>query len=259
VGLRRRAQAAYSSAIHRVASVRAVPRVDAERYWDDRAREHALFFVDNRLDYRNPDVDRFWADGERVLDQMLELVGVAVAPSDVVLDIGCGVGRLTRALAGRAERVIGLDVSREMLARAAELNPQLENVEWRHGDGRSLTGVGTGTIDACVSHVVFQHLPDPALTLGYVREMGRVLRPGGWAAFQVSTDPSIHRPRGAARRLAARFLPVRGPAARAVEHPAWLGSAVEPEDLRRAAAGAGLTLERMLGVGSQFTTVLARR
>ena len=236
-----------------------MPQVDAERYWDDRAREHALFFVDSRLDYHDPDVDRFWADGERVLDQMLELVGAAVAPSDVVLDIGCGVGRLTRPLAGRAQRVIALDVSREMLARAAELNPGLENVEWRHGDGRSLTGVGTGTIDACVSHVVFQHLPDPQLTLGYVREMGRVLRPGGWATFQVSTDPSIHRPPPVLRRLASRIRPARGRAARAVPHPAWLGSAVEPEDLRRAAAEAGLTLERVLGVGTQFTTVLARR
>jgi SAM-dependent methyltransferase len=176
-----------------------------------------------------------------------------------VIDIGCGVGRLTRVLARRARWVVGVDVSAEMLARAAELNPGLDNVEWLHGDGRGLPGVADGSADACVSHVVFQHIPDPAITLGYVREMGRVLHPGGWAAFQVSTDPAIHRPRALAERLRWRAAAAlrRGPQAQ--EHPAWLGSAVAVGDLRRVAEEAGLELERVLGAGSQFTTVLARR
>ena len=231
----------------------------AERFWDARAREQALFFVDNRLDYRSPDVERFWADGEAALDAILRAVGVAVEPTDVVVDLGCGVGRLTRVLAGRAQRVIAVDVSAEMLRRAARLNAHLDNVEWVHGDGRSLAPLQDARADACVSHVVFQHIPDPAVTLGYVTEIGRVLRPGGWAAFQVSTDPAVHRPRGGVRRVLWRVaaLTRRGP--RAQEHPAWLGSAVDPQALERAAAAGGLRLERLLGVGTQFTTVLARR
>jgi SAM-dependent methyltransferase len=236
-----------------------VAGTDAEHFWDERAREHALFFVDNRLDYRSPDLESFWAGGAEALDQMLDAVGVTVGGDDVVIDIGCGVGRLTRVLAGRASRVIAIDVSAEMLARAAELNPGLGNVEWRHGDGRGLPGVEHGSVDACVSHVVFQHIPDPQVTLGYVREMGRVLRPGGWAAFQVSTDPAIHRPRGLATRLRWRAAAAlrRGP--RAQEHPAWLGAAVPLGELERTAEASGLELESVLGTGSQFTTVLARR
>jgi SAM-dependent methyltransferase len=236
-----------------------VPGTTAERFWDERAREHALFFVDNRLDYRSPDLEQFWAGGEAALDGILSSVGETVRPEDVVVDIGCGVGRLTRVLAKRASRVVAVDVSSEMLARAAELNPGLDNVEWVHGDGRGLTGVPDASVDACVSHVVFQHIPDPAVTLAYVREMGRALRPGGWAAFQVSTDPDVHRPRGTAQRLLWRLaaLARRGP--RAQEHAAWLGAAVDIGELERAAAGAGLELERVLGRGTQFTTVLARR
>jgi SAM-dependent methyltransferase len=232
---------------------------DAEGFWDERAREHALFYVDNRLDYREPDLDSFWAGGAEALDGMLAAVGAEVGEDDLVIDIGCGVGRLTRVLARRARWVVGVDVSAEMLARAAELNPGLDNVEWLHGDGRGLPGVADGSADACVSHVVFQHIPDPAITLGYVREMGRVLHPGGWAAFQVSTDPAIHRPRALAQRLRWRAAAAlrRGPQAQ--EHPAWLGSAVAVGDLRRVAEEAGLELERVLGAGSQFTTVLARR
>jgi len=110
-----------------------------------------------------------------------------------------------------------------------------------------------------VSHVVFQHIPDPAVTLAYVAEMGRVLRPGGWAAFQVSTDPAVHRVPGAAARLRWRLVALmrRGP--REQEHPAWLGSAVSLSELARVADGAGLALERVLAAGSQFTTLLARR
>ena len=236
-----------------------MPGTESERFWDERAREHALFFVDNRLDYRDPDVRRFWAGGEEAVDAMLGSVGVAVRPSDVVVDIGCGVGRLTRVLAGRASRVIAVDVSSEMLARAHELNRDLANVTWLHGDGRGLPGVADGGVDACVSHVVFQHIPDPADTLAYVREMGRVLRPGGWAAFQVSTDPAVHHLRGGPRRLLWRLAAATGRGPRAQEHPAWLGSAVRMDDLRRVAADAGLGLERVLGAGTQFTTVLARR
>src|SRR3954447_23307991 len=96
-----------------------VSATDAERFWDERAREHALFFVDNRLPYRASDAEGFWAGGELALDQLLQATGVRVAAEDVVVDIGCGVGRLTRALAARAREVVAVDVSAEMLARAA--------------------------------------------------------------------------------------------------------------------------------------------
>jgi SAM-dependent methyltransferase len=229
---------------------------DSERFWDERAREDAFFFVDNRRGYKEADVESFFAQGERDLDHFLGLLGAAVQPNDVALDIGCGLGRLTRVLAERSARVIALDVSAEMLARAQELNAHLDNVEWVHGDGTSLAGVADGTVDAAVSFVVFQHIPEPEVTLDYVRELGRVLRPGGWAAFQVSTDPSIHRPRGGLRdRVMARI----GRAPRGQDHPAWLGSAVDLDDLRAAAGDGGLELERVELAGTQFCLVLARR
>jgi SAM-dependent methyltransferase len=228
----------------------------SERFWDERAREQALFYVDNTIDYRSPDVERFWAGGEQAVGAILEELGVAVRPHESVVEIGCGVGRLTRALARRAAHVTALDVSAEMLARARELNPELDNVRWLHGDGESLAGVESASMDGCFSHVVFQHLPDPELTLGYVREMGRVLRPGGWTAFGISTDPSVHRAR---RRIAWRVNALLGRGPRGQEHPAWLGSAVPLERLEATAAGSGLKLERVRHPESQFTLVLGRR
>src|SRR3712207_6761931 len=126
------------------------------RFWDERAREDAFHFVDNREPYKAADEERFWREGERDLDTLLSTLDLEVGPEDRVLDLGCGVGRLTRVLAARAAHVTALDVSPAMLARAADLNPQLENVTWLLGDGESLAGVPDATIDAAVSHVVLQ-------------------------------------------------------------------------------------------------------
>jgi SAM-dependent methyltransferase len=226
------------------------------RFWDERAREDAWYFVDSRLDYRSPDTERFWRGGQEVVDLILGTVGVRIEPTDVIVDIGCGLGRLSRAMAARASRVIGLDVSQEMIKRARQLNADVPNVEWVVGDGESLSGIADGSVDGVFSHVVFQHIPDPRITLGYVREMGRVLRPDGWAAFQVSTNPDVHRAR---RPLRERVLALAGQAPRGQEDPSWLGSAVGLDDLRAAAADSGLVLERVEDPGSQFCTVLARR
>jgi SAM-dependent methyltransferase len=236
-----------------------VSRVDAGEFWDARAREDAYYFVDNRLAYGRPDEERFWVGGAEAVDRLLTAVGAALRPTDVVLDIGCGIGRLTRVLATRAREVVAIDVSGEMLTRARELNAGFENIRWLQGDGRSLTGVLDSSVDACISHVTFQHIPDPRITLGYIGEIGRVLRPGGWAAMQLSTDPGSHRAPRLPERLRRRVGAALGRAPRGQDHPAWLGSSIEVHELRTAAAAAGLTVERLLHPGTLFTAVLVRR
>ena len=235
---------------------------DMRHFWDRRAREDAFHFVDNRLPYRSTDHQVFWEEGARDLETLLRIAGVSVDPTDAVLEIGCGVGRLTRRLAAEAQAVTALDVSAEMIARAESLNPELANVRWLLGDGTTLEGVGNATMDGCVSHVVFQHIPDPAVTLGYVREIGRVLRPGGWAAFQVSNDPAVHRAGShgtRASRLTRRLKAALGLAPRGQDDPAWLGSSVELRDLRSVAEDGGMAIEEVAGEGTQFCIIRARR
>lgn len=227
-------------------------RGDMGRFWDARAREDAFYFVDNTGAYRDADVDRFWAEGRRNLDAVLGAVGATVQPDDVVLDIGCGVGRLTRVLAERAAHVHAIDVSAEMLEQARELNAHLTNVTWHHGDGTTLHPIEDDSIDAAVSHVVFQHIPDPQITLGYVSEMGRVLRPGGWAAFQVSNDPALH---SATIGVRDRLKAVVGRAPKGQDEPEWLGSAVDLDELRATAAAVGMDVAQIVGEGTQFCYV----
>ncbi len=229
-----------------------------ERYWDLRAGEDPFHYVDNRQRPGAPDLAAFWKGGDEVIDGMLSAVGVELTGHERVVEIGCGIGRLTRVLARRAASVDALDVSEVMLEHARRHNPELENVRWIHGDGETLAPLPDQAFDACVSFVVFQHLPDPQLTYGYVREIGRVLRPGGWGAFQVSTDPRVHRRPPALRRLIRHLRSWLGRGPRGQTDPAWLGSAVTIDALRRAAADGGLELERVENEGSQFCLVLVR-
>jgi SAM-dependent methyltransferase len=233
----------------------AVREQEMRRFWNERAREDAFYFVDTRQRYRRPNSERFWAADELV-DYVFSQLEIEVGGGDTLLEIGCGIGRITRCLAGRVHEVIALDVSDEMLRRARELNPQLDNVRWIQGDGVSLAEIEPDSIDACMSLVVLQHVPDAEITLGYVRELGRVLRRGGWAALQVSNDPSIHRPRD---RLPQRALALVGLGPRGQRHPAWLGSYVEISAIESAAAESGTVVERVWGAGTQYCLVLLRR
>lgn len=234
-----------------------------QRFWDERAEENPLWFIDTQLDYADPDEERFWRNGEAALELLLGSVEAELAPDSDVLEIGCGIGRMTRALAGRARRVIALDVSERMIGLARSRNAHLENVEWIVGDGTSLTGVPDSSIEACVSQIVFQHIPEPSITLGYVREMGRVLRPGGWAAFQVSNQPALHQPeqwrlRGAGA-LADRLRRATRRAPHGTHEPEWLGSAVELGEVRAAARDGGMAIERIENAGTPMCFVRARR
>ena len=227
------------------------------RFWDEAAERDAFFYVDDRLRYGDPDLEAFWAGGRTVVDAVLDAVGAQLDPGQTVVEIGCGVGRLTRVLAEDGRRVVALDISERMIELAREHNAHLDGVEWIVGDGESLAPVADASADACFSHVVFQHVPDPRITLGYVREMGRVLRPGGWSAFQISNDPSVHRPRR--RTLRERAAVMVGRAPKGQDRPEWLGSSVDLGELEATAAEAGMTVEHVTGEGTQFCLVLLRR
>jgi SAM-dependent methyltransferase len=233
----------------------AVREQEMRRFWNARAREDAFYFVDTRQRYRGTDRERFW-DADELVDYVLSELDLKLDENAVVLEIGCGIGRITRCLAARTREVVALDVSDEMLSRARALNPELQNVRWVQGDGITLAGIEPASIDACMSVVVLQHVPDPEITLGYMREVGRVLRPGGWAALQVSNDPSIHRPRDS---LAQRALSLVKLAPRGRRHPAWLGSHVDLVDVKTAAGDGGTTIERVWGEGTQYCLVLLRK
>ncbi len=201
---------------------------------------------------------QFWAKGPEALDAVLGSIGVVIRPDDDIVELGCGIGGMTRPIAERGRSVRALDVSAELLAEARRKNAELGNVAWLHGDGESLTGVGTGSADGVISYAVFEHIQEPEVILGYVREMGRVLRPGGWAAFQVSNDPGGRRPRERPS-LRSRLRALVGKAPESRPEGATTGSSVAVAQVRQAASASGMEIERTQGAGTRSCLVLARK
>lgn len=109
-------------------------------------------------------------------------------PGDTALDLACGTGSLTRALAcavGPTGSVLGVDFSSEML-RAATARPA-PNVEYRLGDATNLAGVPSGRFDAATIAYGARNIPDLD---GLFAEMNRVLRPGGRAVCLEIASPA---------------------------------------------------------------------
>ncbi|MCX8130982.1 MAG: class I SAM-dependent methyltransferase [Clostridia bacterium] len=91
-----------------------------------------------------------------------------------VLDIGCGSGEFTRALAGRADEVVGIDFSTEMISKARSLSREYKNITYINGDVLEYNFTGN-KFDSIVSIATVHHLP-----LKWVLETSRnVLNTGG--------------------------------------------------------------------------------
>ena len=106
------------------------------------------------------------------------LNNVGINSTDVVLEIGCGIGRVGKHLAGRCRHWIGADVSPNMLKFAAERLRDFSNVEFIELSGNNLCPISDNSIDVVYCTVVFMHL-ESWDRYGYVEEAFRVLRPGG--------------------------------------------------------------------------------
>jgi ubiquinone/menaquinone biosynthesis C-methylase UbiE len=226
-------------------STDADPKAVARRMrqdWNQRAVEDAQRYVYTRD--AETDVAGFDASGLANYDQLIRpylplLLDGAPARACRILEIGCGAGRMTRCFAAHFGAVHALDVSGEMLKRAAAALDGFSNVEFVEGTGFDLAGCPGGAFDLVFSYIVFQHIPSAGVVESYVREAARVLKPGGCFKFQVNGD--------------------RSTAYLAHERDTWQGETFSREQVRAMLDAAGLAWVASEGENTQYFVVTARK
>ena len=155
------------------------------REWDERAKKDAFYYIASWQ--KSWDSGQFFESGERDYQSLVApaLSSLHFEPGDkAMLEIGCGIGRMTRSFARRFASVYALDVSIEMLRQGSALHSDGARVLWINGNGADLAFFKSESMDFVFSYLVLQHLPTEILACHCIREMIRVLKPGGAFQFQ---------------------------------------------------------------------------
>lgn len=164
------------------------------RDWDQRARENARYYVNTgQTDWTD---EEFFRSGEAniagdILNDTINIYQGKDPKQMRVLEIGCGAGRLTRALGKLFGEVHAVDVSGEMVERARAAVADLPGVHVYQNNGCDLSVIPPLEFDFAYSFIVFQHIPSRDIIENYVREVARLLRPGALFKFQVQGNPRV--------------------------------------------------------------------
>jgi SAM-dependent methyltransferase len=210
--------------------------------WDRRAQEEAKWYI-NTLSHEQTD-EEFDASGlvevrRLILNELELLTGGREAKDLRLLEIGCGIGRMTRHLAGIFGEVYGVDVSAEMIRQAKERLRGLPNVFLFETNGVDFALFPEASFDVAFSAYVFQHIPSAEIIASNIKDALRVLRPGGMFKFVVNATASesfLQRPKDS-----------------------WCGDAFPEGRLRRSALESKAQLVGIFGEGTLYCWVMLRR
>jgi SAM-dependent methyltransferase len=198
--------------------------------WDARARENAMHYVASRKE--EWDEQEFFESGrvnveDFVVADLERICGAADPKQMRMLEIGCGVGRMTRHLADLFGEVHAVDVSGEMIARARRHFDGRTNVRLYETDGSDLSPFADGFFDFAFSFIVFQHIPFREAIVAYLHEVHRTLKPRRLFKFQVQ-GVTIKRPN------------------------TWTGVGFSEDELRAIAEEIGFDVLQTDGAGTQY-------
>jgi SAM-dependent methyltransferase len=162
------------------------------RNWNELGQRDAMWSILTLPGTRGNRWNRaaFFRTGDEEVDRLLRhLGGLGVPPrTGRALDFGCGIGRITQALARRFDRVDGVDIAPSMVAEARRLSRHSPGCVYYVNDRPDLAIFPDRSFDLVYSVYVLQHM-EPRYSRRYVEEFLRLLPPGGLAVFQLPTAP----------------------------------------------------------------------
>jgi SAM-dependent methyltransferase len=163
-----------------------------QQYWDQQAHTDPMWAIltDPAKAGGRWNADEFFATGVRDVVVFMEQAATWGKPfaRRSALDFGCGIGRLSQALAGHFDQVYGVDISPKMIELAREHNRNGARVEYVCNVEGELKRFADGSIDMILSWITLQHMR-PRYARRYIQEFVRVLAPGGLLLFQYPSKP----------------------------------------------------------------------
>ncbi len=163
-----------------------------QQYWDRQAHADPMWAIltDPAKAGGRWDADEFFATGIRDIGAVMEQAAAWGKPTArrTALDFGCGIGRLSQALAGHFDHVYGVDISSKMIELARDHNRKGARVEYLCNLTGDLSRFADGSMDMIYSWITLQHVR-PRYAARYMQEFLRVLAPGGLLLFQYPSKP----------------------------------------------------------------------
>lgn len=148
----------------------------------------------------------FFATGRKEIEAVLGYtakISLCIDKTSPALDFGCGVGRLTRALAQYFPESCGVDISPTMINLAREMNRDFPHCHFLLNEDARLKNLPDNYFGFIYSSLVLQHIAQPCSN-EYIAELLRVLRPGGVLIFQIPEQLRVNPITRARARLALR-------------------------------------------------------
>jgi len=160
--------------------------------WDQRAKEDAYYYA--AFSRRRQSDEEFYSTASETvstLETELTRLSEGSANSRSALEIGCGPGRLMRALSHHFGSIQGVDISPQMIAIARNALVNISHASVHVTPHSDLSMIENDTLDFIYSYTVFQHIPSREIVLNYLHESRRVLKPGGIMCCQLRGTPPL--------------------------------------------------------------------
>jgi ubiquinone/menaquinone biosynthesis C-methylase UbiE len=242
-----------------------------KQQWDEIARENPFYGVLSLNEYEVAsavDVEKFWESGRKDVDNFLALLDLGDTRDLSMLEIGCGLGRMTHHFEQRFRKVYALDVSPTMLERARGYWGKSQSIEWILGNGEDLHQLGDSSVELVFSFMTLQHVPEASSVLQYISEASRVLTEGGTAFLQFRVRPGGMSLSAVKHYLATQAPPLlikpirkvwdvlnghnRTRARWASDYESWRGCALTPGAIEAAAMAARLHVRSAGDLGKSY-------
>jgi len=169
---------------------------DSKQKWNKLAKENAAYYVMTNYG-EGINEKQFRSSGEKDYKELIEndlFIRSTLDPfvKKDVLEIGCGIGRITEFFGKNFHSVSGVDISEEMVGQAKKRLASFQNVILKATDGLHFPFMNN-SFDFIFSFIVFQHMPDKKTVRQNLNEIARVLKIGGLVKIQLRGLPTSKR------------------------------------------------------------------